>query len=388
MTLAAALLLSSAVSAELGAPRHHHRPHKSSSASSLRHKLAGVRQRKNHLRAELRATKRQAHAVKLDIRAVDEKLVTAKVRLDQTRDRLSGARQEQGLVARQLVAANKELAQTRKLVRVRLRRIYMEGQTSSISVLAGTRSAGDVASRGFLLTAIEHKDHDLFTHYTQLQRSIADHKRRQDELVKEVEGLVVEERDRTQDLADTRQEKSDALDQLREKQGALEDMIRQFEEDEASIANQIEAYEREAARRRVTRGEPELPAFTGRFSRPVNARITSTFGMRYHPILHRTRMHTGIDFGASFGSPIHAAASGVVIATAWMRGYGNVVMIDHGGGYSTVYAHTSRILCSQGQHVERGQVIAAVGATGLATGPHLHFEVRFHGRPVDPFSRL
>ena len=110
--------------------------------------------------------------------------------------------------------------------------------------------------------------------------------------------------------------------------------------------------------------------------------------MRYHPILHITRMHTGLDFGAPIGTSIHAAADGVVISTSYMRGYGRVVIVDHGGGVSSVYAHTSQSYVSNGQHVARGQRIAAVGSTGLSTGPHLHFEIRIDGHPVDPLSRL
>jgi murein DD-endopeptidase MepM/ murein hydrolase activator NlpD len=114
----------------------------------------------------------------------------------------------------------------------------------------------------------------------------------------------------------------------------------------------------------------------------------SGFGMRFHPILRIRRMHKGIDFPANSGTSIRAAADGEVIAAQYMSGYGNTVILDHGGGVSTVYAHCSRILVRAGQKVSRGQTIARVGQTGLATGPHLHWEVRVKGRAVDPRSRL
>jgi len=115
---------------------------------------------------------------------------------------------------------------------------------------------------------------------------------------------------------------------------------------------------------------------------PVNAPITSPFGWRWG------RMHTGIDLGAAYGTPIAAAASGAVIYADWLGGYGNLTVIDHGGGLATAYAHQSRIAVSVGESVAQGQIIGYVGSTGHSTGPHLHFEVRVNGEPVDPLGYL
>ena len=119
---------------------------------------------------------------------------------------------------------------------------------------------------------------------------------------------------------------------------------------------------------------------------PVAGRITSGFGMRFHPILHYARMHAGIDFGASWGSPIVAAADGTVVAAGYGGGYGRQVQIAHGGGIVTLYGHMSSIAASPGEPVRQGQVIGYVGSSGLSTGPHLHFEVKVNGRPVDPMT--
>ncbi len=119
---------------------------------------------------------------------------------------------------------------------------------------------------------------------------------------------------------------------------------------------------------------------------PVAGRITSGFGLRYHPILHFARMHSGIDFGASWGSPIVAAADGQVIAAGWSGGYGGQVQVAHASGIVTTYSHMSGIAASAGEPVRQGQVIGYVGSTGLSTGPHLHFEVRMNGRAVDPMQ--
>ena len=119
---------------------------------------------------------------------------------------------------------------------------------------------------------------------------------------------------------------------------------------------------------------------------PVNGHITSYFGNRYHPILHFTRFHAGLDIGASWGSPIVAAGDGRVVGAGWAGGYGREVQIAHGGGVVSLYGHMSEIVASPGSYVRRGQLIGYVGSSGLSTGPHVHFEVRMGGQPVNPLG--
>ncbi len=272
------------------------------------------------------------------------------------------------------------------------------------------------------MKAIERKDRELFEEYKALRQGVARRKVQKDRTVRKVASLERRQRGLHENLRETRVEKKEVLDSLRERHSKLQAALRQFQQDERQIENQIAAFERmvrrrmaEARRRArmrrvarrvrvrtksgrmvekvVTRMErvPDsgpLRAFTGRFGMPVRGRITSGFGVRFHPILRVSRMHTGIDMGAGHGAPIYAAAAGEVVAASHMRGYGNVVIVSHGGGVTTVYAHASRLLVRSGQRVKRGQVIAAVGSTGLSTGPHLHFEVRVNGRPVNPLGRL
>ena len=119
---------------------------------------------------------------------------------------------------------------------------------------------------------------------------------------------------------------------------------------------------------------------------PVDGHITSYFGYRYHPILHFTRFHAGLDIGASWGSPIVAAGDGEVVAAGWAGGYGREVRIAHAGGIVSLYGHMSSIVASPGSYVRQGQVIGYVGSSGLSTGPHVHFEVRENGTPVNPLG--
>ena len=126
------------------------------------------------------------------------------------------------------------------------------------------------------------------------------------------------------------------------------------------------------------------PRRDGDFAPPVYGRLTSGFGMRVHPLLGFGRMHQGVDLAAPFGSPVAAASAGTVRYAGWHGGHGNYVLVDHGGGLTTGYGHLSRIVVTPGAMVRQGELLGSVGMTGLATGPHLHFEVLRGGVPVDP----
>lgn len=127
---------------------------------------------------------------------------------------------------------------------------------------------------------------------------------------------------------------------------------------------------------------------SGQLRFPADGPITSRFGSRVHPIFQTVRLHAGIDIGAGYGAPVRSAAAGTVVTAGTISGYGNAVVVDHGGGLATLYGHLSRIGVRTGAQVGAGQTIGAVGNTGNSTGPHLHFEVRVQGTPVDPMSYL
>jgi murein DD-endopeptidase MepM/ murein hydrolase activator NlpD len=168
-----------------------------------------------------------------------------------------------------------------------------------------------------------------------------------------------------------------------EEEAALEDLIREKQAEEEA--------RREAERRaRQLAGEPAAPisGAPGSVMWPVSGPITSPFGMRNHPVFGRFIMHAGIDIAAAEGTTIAAAAAGRVILAQYAGNCGNMITLDHGGGMATNYCHLSQIFVGVGQDVQRGQAIGAVGMTGDATGPHLHFEVRIDGRPVDPLGYL
>ena len=169
------------------------------------------------------------------------------------------------------------------------------------------------------------------------------------------------------------------ITRLKDNRNALEAAQAQLVRDSESLANLI--------RRRIAAASGIILG-TGQMSLPSAGRITSRFGPRVHPVLGYRRFHAGVDFGAPYGTRITAADSGKVIFAGWYGGYGNSVIIDHGGGLTTLYAHASRLNVREGQAVTKGQSIAAIGSTGLSTGPHLHFEVRRNGNPIDPMGFL
>jgi murein DD-endopeptidase MepM/ murein hydrolase activator NlpD len=172
-------------------------------------------------------------------------------------------------------------------------------------------------------------------------------------------------------------------------ESALEALIRERQAAEAARR----AAENGARRRAAQLAGVELPppvsdGAPSSFGWPVSGPITSPFGMRANPFGRGFEMHTGIDIGAPMGSTVTASAPGRIIYAGWEGGYGNTIIIDHGGATSTLYGHLSQIFISQGQDVQRGQAIGAVGCTGNCTGPHLHFEIRLNGVPTDPTARL
>lgn len=345
---------------------------------SLKTNLAKVRAKQNAVQKQLRETKKKVRVVKGDIRDVDQRLVTVEDKLEKTTSALQQNRKTQQKLGTDLKANQALLAKKREEARGRLRAMYVNGDATVAAALVGVKSLGEVASRKYLLETIAERDKALFDDVAALCDAIEQQKRQQDQVVKRIGGLVVEHRGQQNELQETREDKKALLGQLYSKQQELEKLARQFDREEAGIEAMIAAYMR-------TRGRNTGPRPSGRLLMPVaGGRIGSGFGMRFHPILKRNRMHKGVDIGARSGTPIQSAADGIVISATYMRGYGNCLIVDHGGGVSTLYAHCSRLFVGSGARVKRGQRIAAVGSTGLSTGPHLHFEVHVNGKATNP----
>lgn len=346
-------------------------------ARKLKSRLVKVHHKKQVLRQSLRRTEHYARIAHLSLNQADAALDSASSKLEHTLQKLKTDRKSQRSLRRSLSKNQKALFKNRKRVEESNRENYEEGSAPLISVFLGSVSSGDIASNAYFINRMATADAKVLNRFVSVQNSIVQQKEAIDQLVAEISDQEASLAAKENAIQAARNEKVAVLDRIVSKRNQLQEALREFNREESEIQNQIQEAEQ-------VPGQPGSQPFNGRFIRPVIAPITSPFGMRFHPILHRWRMHTGIDLGAPYGTSIHVAATGTVIAAQYMRGYGNVVIVDHGGGIATLYAHCSRLLVTVGEHVTQGQVIAKVGATGMATGPHLHFEVRVNGHPVNP----
>lgn len=346
-----------------------------SSTAALKKKLDAVRKETKGVRTELREKKVEVWIAAEEIRVLDDRASAAEAKLDDTRAQLRKDKEKQKDLAAQLARAESELGVQRRVVAKRIRAMYMSADSDPLSVLLGSRDFSDFAARQSLLERIAKFDRVAFDRLRALKAKVAADKLAQDQAVARVAGLERVRAAQQRELESALRVKAQLLARLRRERSALERELDAMEAASDRIAAEILARQ----------GGGGVPArFSGRFLSPASGRVASGFGYRIHPITRTRRMHSGVDIAAPTGTPIRAAAAGVVITAGWMNGYGNTVVIDHGGGISTLYGHCSRLFVSSGQRVAAGQRIAAVGSTGFSTGPHLHFEKRVNGRPVNP----
>jgi septal ring factor EnvC (AmiA/AmiB activator) len=307
----------------------------------------------------------------------------------------------------QLNAAEVTLQRHNDALRRRLVDAYERGDLDYVNVLLSATSFSDFVERWddirYLIaanqrTVRERRDAEQAVSHAREQLegeriSLSDALARQQQAKFELAGLAAQRRQLADAADEQRRSVAGEVAQLEELSAAeeaqLEEMIRERQrEEEARRAAELEA-RRRAAQLAGEALPPSAPeGAPGEFDWPVSGPITSPFGMRANPMGQGFEMHPGIDIGAPMGATVTAAAGGRIIWAKEYGGYGNAVIIDHGGQTSSVYGHLSQIFVAEGQDVQRGQAIGAVGCTGRCTGPHLHFEIRVNGVPVDPTSRL
>jgi murein DD-endopeptidase MepM/ murein hydrolase activator NlpD len=274
----------------------------------------------------------------------------------------------------------------------RLVDLYEQGEPNALEVVFDSKSVTDVIDQMQIVDSLGAQDTSISTQVGTAQERVraqrAHTKRFRSLVAAELRTIAIRTnqaralRDRLlasqSRLAAARANKRDALQNVKETKSEFLHEAAGLQAASASLAAQIRSAQ---ARSSYSAPADSTPSAAG-FIWPVNGPVTSGFGMRWG------RMHEGIDIGVGYGTPIHAAAAGRVVYAGWMSGYGNLVAIDHGGGISTAYGHQSSIAVSLGAVVAQGQTIGYVGCTGHCFGPHLHFEVRINGAPVDPLGYL
>ena len=341
--------------------------------------LGNIQQQIEEQQQKAEKARNKERSVSEQLRIIQSELATAQEEFDAINDQLNNT-EEQIKVNTELSArlVKKLEAQTKTLHR-RMRDIYKNGQVNYIDVLFGAKDFNDFVSRMDILKKILAYDNALIKG-TKADRETLTKAQAQLEVdrVKIVE-LRKQAAVKREQVAVRRQERQGVLNAATYERETAERAYRELIETSKQIETMI---------RRIQSGEKNIGGSTGTMLWPAEGEITSPFGWRVHPIFGTQRLHTGIDIGADYGDSVRAADGGVVIHSDWMGGYGNAVIIDHGNGISTLYAHNSQLLVSEGQTVAKGQTISRVGSTGYSTGPHLHFEVRQNGSPVNPLNFL
>ncbi|MEJ1933166.1 peptidoglycan DD-metalloendopeptidase family protein [Nostoc sp. NIES-2111] len=275
----------------------------------------------------------------------------------------------------------------------RLRYLQRSPVRQGWAVLLQSRDISDFISRRHQLKLVYQADQQILAKLSAQADRIYKQKTGVEEQKNEIALIKEQLLAQKADYQTQAQTQSELIQRLNSDRFALEAAQNQLERDSKSLETLIqqkiaEAKATEEAQAKTNIRTNVLIKGTGLFALPSDAPTSSPFGWRVHPILGYRRFHAGLDFAAGYGSTIRAADSGTVIMAGWYGGYGRTVIISHGNGITTLYGHTSQLYVSEGQTVQKGQAIAAVGSTGLSTGPHLHFEVRRNGTPVNPTDYL
>ena len=362
----------------------------------LTNQLDSIQQQVNQQNAAKADAETVIGSVSEQLRQIEEQLRQATAELGTIKEQRVAVENDITLNERQLAEAQKRLEGRESVFYKRVRDIYINGRLSYLDVVIGSKDFSDFANRLEVLKRIIDSDITLINEIKKERSEIEAHKQK---LEADRAKLVELEKAALAKQAEIEQKKAERNVVLQKAQNDRATAMQAIEELNASSA-QVSAMlkERQAARAVAAAAAAQSSGGqgasdnwvqgTGQLGWPVSGEITSPYGYRVHPIWGTTIYHSGIDIGVDEGTPVHAADGGVVVWSGWMGGYGYAVVIDHGNGLSTLYGHNSELAVDEGQSVAKGQVISYAGSTGNSTGPHVHFEVRANGDPVDPMGYL
>ena len=359
--------------------------------TSLQGKLSAHKQQEQALRNQVAGYTSQIRTLESKAGDVSLKLNTLEADLALHQKRLDALNSLFRLQSKRFAFLEAEYAESIRTLNRRLVDIYESDQASTLDVFLGAANVQEALDQVAFMTDIGVQDRRIATEvsHAKTQVKAARAKTKKVRATVQSEAKVITARtEQTRlvrnellgardQIASTKQQKVTDLSQLSASERAEAEEIDSLQASSAALTARIQA----AQAQHSSSGPSSTPSSAGLIW-PASGPVTSPFGFRWG------RMHEGIDIGATYGSAIHAAASGTVIYCGWESGYGNLTVIDHGGNLATAYGHQSSIAVTCGQQVSQGQVIGYVGSTGHSTGPHLHFEVRINGAPVDPMGYL
>ncbi|MEM7555385.1 MAG: peptidoglycan DD-metalloendopeptidase family protein [Cyanobacteria bacterium P01_A01_bin.84] len=345
----------------------------------VKQKSQNINQEKNHLTILEKEAQERLGGLEKNLKITNNNIEDSQKRLQQAQQRLEE-------LQTQLAIAENYYKERQNSTVARLRFLQRSPIDKGWAVLLQSHDMNDFFSRRRQLKLVYNADQQILNKLT-LQASKIKQQRTDVEFKKNEIALIRQQLlAQKTDYETHTQVQEKLIARLNSDRNALEAAQAQLEKDSLGLGRLIQQKVAEAKAREIAKARSKRIWIRGSgiMAFPTDARISSPYGYRTHPVLGYRRLHTGMDFAASYGTNIRAANSGTVIYSGWYGGYGKAVIINHGKGITTLYGHNSKLYVSEGDTVKRGQPISAVGSTGLSTGPHLHFEVRKNGTPVNP----
>ncbi len=340
--------------------------------------LKAIQRERDALNKQYSDGKAKSNALSSEIKSLEKQIYSSELEINALEHNINETKAEIVTALEKLELKKEEVNSQNNDLNERLRAMYKSGDVGMLSVLLGSASMSDFMTNMDIIERIYDADANMLAELQVQYKIIEDEK---DALVALKEKLEAQEADvsaRKAALADTK-------NTVKNKKAVIDS-------DNAVLSEQIDALNKEAdaliAQILALQGAGDYVGGTMCWPAEASTKISSSFGYRIHPILRVRKLHTGVDIAAASKTNILAANSGIVIAAGWNNGYGYMVMVDHGGGIVTLYAHSSKLLVSKGDVVSRGQAIALVGSTGMSTGNHLHFEVRVNGKYQNPLNYI
>lgn len=348
-------------------------------AESLEEQKQNVQNQIEESTGELEYVQEELSQTLIQVQQLDDTIVQAEQEIANYNTQLTQLQTQVDETEANLQKIQKNYEENEKLLEERLVVLYEKGETSFLDLLLKSSSLTEFLSNYYLLEQIVEADTELLEGIEKEKTEVENTKKNLEEQKANLKILKAKREQTYVTMQNNKTMQQNYLSQLSDTEKELQQKIEEFKAEEQRIENLIQLAASQDYSGNYTGGVMAWPiAKSGTY-------ITSDYGIREHPIQGVVKKHTGIDIGnAGFGAPVIAAADGIVTMASYYGGYGNCVMINHGNGISTLYGHGQKILTTVGTEVKKGDLIMEVGSTGNSTGPHLHFEVRVSGSPVDP----